>query len=129
MGYIDIINLIVVGKSHSGKSVLVKRFVSEFSGIIYDPTVENITPTITNELTKIEVKVDNKLVELRFWDTVGQERFDALSSSFYRNADGVLICYDISDQDSWNAVPYYLQQVNKYCNKDVVVTLVGNKND
>ena len=77
MGYVDIINIICVGKSNVGKSVLIRRFVSEFSGVIYDPKKECLPPTITNELEKIVVNVDNKMVELRFWDTAGQERFDS----------------------------------------------------
>jgi len=129
MGYIDIVNLICIGSSNVGKTVLVKRFAAEFSGIIYDPREECDFPTISPELTQVEVKVDNKLIELRFWDTAGQERHNAMSSSFYRNADGVLLCFDVNDKDSWEAIPYYIEQINKFCKKDIVVTMIGNKSD
>jgi Ras-related protein Rab-1A len=129
MGYIDIVNLITIGRSYVGKTVLIRRFVAEFSGQLWDPTTDGTQPTITNELTKLEVTVDKKLVELRFWDTAGQERFNSLSSSFYRNADGVLLCYDMTDLDSFIGLPFYVEQIKRYCNKDTVVTLLATKND
>ncbi len=35
-------------------------------------------------------------VKLQLWDTAGQEKFQAVTKSYYRNALGVIIVYDIT---------------------------------
>lgn len=128
-GPVIIVNMIVIGKSSVGKSVLVKRFVTEFNGVIYDPRTDIICPTVTPSLTKITVLINKKMVELRFWDTAGQERFNSLSKNYYRNADGALLVYDITDKDSFDSLADYIKMVDENCPKDVVVSLLANKND
>jgi hypothetical protein len=40
------------------------------------------------------------LVLGQLWDTAGQERFHSgLTSAFFRNADGALLVYDVTDPD------------------------------
>lgn len=34
------------------------------------------------------------------WDTAGQERFKTITTAYYRNANGILIVYDITDKVS-----------------------------
>ena len=41
-----------------------------------------------------------KHVELGLWDTAGQEDYDRLRPLSYPDTDVILICYDISNQDS-----------------------------
>ena len=41
---------------------------------------------------------------LNIWDTAGQERFHALGPIYYRDADGAVLVYDITDTDSFGKV-------------------------
>ena len=55
--------------------------------------------------------MDNKKVRLQIvhvelfqWDTAGQERYRTITSSIYKRADGIIIVYDITDKDSFEAL-------------------------
>ena len=63
------------------------------------------------------------------WDTAGQDRFKCVVSSFYRGAHGVLICFDITDLESFRNVDNWLEEVKRYCANETPVFLVGTKSD
>ena len=54
-------------------------------------------------LTK-KLNIRGKRVTLNIWDTAGQERFHALGPIYYRDADGAVLVYDITDTDSFGKV-------------------------
>lgn len=43
-------------------------------------------------------------MDLAIWDTAGQERFHALGPIYYRDSNGAVLVYDITDEDSFNKV-------------------------
>ncbi|XP_048566724.1 ras-related protein RABD2a-like [Triticum urartu] len=63
------------------------------------------------------------------WDTAGQERFRTITSSYYRGAHGIIIVYDVTDQDSFNNVKQWLNEIDRYGSENVNKLLVGNKSD
>ncbi|KAG2206420.1 hypothetical protein INT45_003905 [Circinella minor] len=74
--------------------------------------------------------IEGKTYKLTIWDTAGQERFRTLTSSYYRGAQGVILVYDVSSRDSFEALDTWWNEVNTYCSSpDVVKMIVGNKVD
>ncbi len=43
-------------------------------------------------------------VRVRAQDTAGQERFHALGPIYYRDSNGAILVYDITDEDSFQKV-------------------------
>ena len=68
-------------------------------------------------------------VSLQIWDTAGQERFRTITSSYYRGAHGIIVVYDVTDQESFNNIKQWLQEVDKLACENVNKLLVGNKCD
>lgn len=63
------------------------------------------------------------------WDTAGQERFRTITSSYYRGAHGIIVVYDCTDQESFNNVKQWLEEIDRYACDNVNKLLVGNKSD
>ena len=61
------------------------------------------------------------------WDTAGQERFRTITSSYYRGAHGIIVVFDVTDQESFNNVKQWLNEIDRYANENVNKLLVGNK--
>ena len=68
-------------------------------------------------------------MKLQIWDTAGQERVRTITSAYYRGADGIIMVYDVTNQESFNHVADWLTEVNRYASEGTCKLLVGNKSD
>ncbi|NXO93736.1 RAB3C protein, partial [Certhia brachydactyla] len=66
---------------------------------------------------------------LLFQDTAGQERYRTITTAYYRGAMGFILMYDITNEDSFNAVQDWSTQIKTYSWDNAQVILVGNKCD
>ena len=73
--------------------------------------------------------IDSDRCKLQIWDTAGQDRFKCVVSSFYRNANGVIICFDITDLESFRNVNNWLEEVKRFCPEKTPIFLIGTKVD
>lgn len=37
------------------------------------------------------------------WDTAGQERFRSITTIYYRGAQGIMVCFDVTDEKSFKS--------------------------
>ncbi|XP_074870529.1 ras-related protein Rab-37 isoform X1 [Carettochelys insculpta] len=75
------------------------------------------------------VVVDGVKVKLQIWDTAGQERFRSVTHAYYRDAQALLLFYDITNKMSFDNIRAWLAEIHEYAQKDVVIMLLGNKAD
>ena len=116
------IKIIVVGDSGVGKTNLINRFTS-------DKFDTNSKATIGVEFVYKTLKINKEVIKVEVWDTAGQERYRAITSSYYKGAKGAIIVYDISNEDSFNNVESWMNEVIKKGKTDMQFLLVGNKKD
>jgi len=111
--------LILLGNIDVGKTSLIIRFTEgKFS--------EEVTGEIDSKYR--DLNIDGKTVRMIITDTAGQERFRTLTSSYYRNADAIIIVYDITDQESFTDVEGHITEGTRYSQRSEKF-LVGNKVD
>uniref|UniRef100_G3N5F9 Ras-related protein Rab-21 n=1 Tax=Gasterosteus aculeatus TaxID=69293 RepID=G3N5F9_GASAC len=79
-------------------------------------------------LTK-KLNITGKRVNLAIWDTAGQERFHALGPIYYRDSNGAVLVYDITDEDSFLKVKNWVKELRKMLGNDICLCIVGNKID
>eukprot|EP01013_Petalomonas_cantuscygni_P038288 TRINITY_DN69367_c0_g1_i1.p2 TRINITY_DN69367_c0_g1~~TRINITY_DN69367_c0_g1_i1.p2 ORF type:complete len:204 (+),score=50.71 TRINITY_DN69367_c0_g1_i1:275-886(+) len=120
--YDYLFKILLIGDTGVGKSCLLLRFADE-------SWTEHYISTIGVDFKIKTIQLDGKILKLQIWDTAGQERFRTITSSYYRGAHGIIVCYDVTDQDSFNNVKTWLKEIEKYATDDVCKLLVGNKCD
>ncbi len=64
-----------------------------------------------------------------FWDTAGQERFRTITYNFYRNANGVILVYDVSKRKTFENIKGWLISINEHASENIFKMLVANKID
>ena len=124
-----------IGDSGVGKTCIMKR-LSE------DKFCTNAISTIGVDLkTKdyvIEVEENGKKIkkkiQIKFYDTAGQERFQAFTKDYFNKANGLIMVYDITDKKSFdNIIKRWMSTMEKvYGNSDDLksrILLFGNKSD
>ena len=114
--------IIIIGDSGVGKSCLSLRATKNVFESLY-------SPTIGFEFMTFFIKVDDRPIKLQIWDTCGQEVYRSLISSFYNNSSLAIVVYSIDNEDSFNNLEFWLNELRTKGNPDINIFLIGNKAD
>ena len=117
-----IFKVIVAGQGGVGKTALVERYVTgKFR--------EEHKMTIGSNFMMKTVQLDSgENVNLQLWDFAGEERFRFLLGDYCKGASGALICYDITDYETFRQIPAWLRIIRENAGM-IPIILVGNKYD
>lgn len=55
-------------------------------------------------------------------DTAGQERFNSITSAYYRSAKGIILVYDITKKETFDDLPKWMKMIDKVCLKYFLFT-------
>ena len=114
--------LIFLGDQSVGKSCILNRFMN-------DTFTEEYQATIGLDFQSKNVQIDGQDIHLLLYDTAGQEKFRSLIPMYTRDANIILLVYDISSKDSFDHLPEWLRDLSNVKLDEVIFALVGNKND
>ena len=68
------------------------------------------------------IKINNVIIRMQIWDTVGEEKFDSITLNYYKNTDVSIFIYAINDLNSFNKIENWNNQLS---NEEVI----DNNND
>ena len=114
--------LIFLGDQSVGKSSILNRFLN-------DTFVEEYQATIGLDFQSKNVQIDNQDIHLLLYDTAGQEKFRSLIPMYTRDANIILLVYDITSKESFNNLSQWLKDLTNININEVILCIVGNKID
>lgn len=115
--------LILLGDVSVGKTCLALKFVKDEFRDEYSCTVG-----VEFKIKTIYIG-SNTTADLQVWDTCGQERFRTITRQYYRDANGILLVFDVTNKKSFNDLETWLDDIKSYAQENRCVLLVGNKAD
>ena len=84
----------------------------------------NSTPGICGcccSIKTIHMSTFKKSIKFEINDPAGQERFKAISKSFYKNASVCILIYDITRKQTFEDLKkYWIQQVKEYSSPNII---------
>lgn len=119
---IKTIKTIIVGDSSVGKSNILTKFVND------DFNPYNTT-TIGVDYKIVKIDYGQKTIKLLIWDTAGQERFNSIVKTYYKDAQVVILVFDLTNRVSFDNIEFWINQVKGEKIDDPIYIMVGNKVD
>ncbi|MFX0074775.1 MAG: GTP-binding protein [Candidatus Hermodarchaeota archaeon] len=115
----------VVGDGRVGKTSLISKYTL---GAFDTDYVE----TIGAQFSKFDKEIEGDSIRLLFWDIAGQDSFDFLRPSFYRDSNAAIIVYSLEENQignrSFKNIPNWYQEVKQFCGI-IPIILLANKVD
>lgn len=118
------VKILLLGDSAVGKSSLLTQYCDQDFSLGHMPTIG------IEYKQKVLNLNNNKTVKIQLWDTAGHERFRTITPVYYRNVDGVLLIFDITQSSTFEAINFWINELNEKADVDKIeMMLVGNKID
>ena len=117
-----IIKIILLGDTSVGKTSFLDKYLKRDFLRIHKPT-------IAADMTTKHIDINNTSITLQIWDTAGEERFNSLTSLYYRKTNIAIILYDITNPHSFIRAQDCYNDIIRKGPKDIIIGLIGNKSD
>ncbi|KAM9471811.1 ras-related protein Rab-26-like isoform 2-T4 [Salvelinus alpinus] len=90
--------VMLVGDSGVGKTCLLVRFKD--GAFLAGSFISTVGIDFRNKV----LNIDRLKVKLQIWDTAGQERFRSVTHAYYRDANALLLLYDVTNRTSFDNI-------------------------
>ena len=113
--------ILLVGDPAVGKTSLILRFVE-------DRFDKEYKASIGVDIMSKTINIEEKVARLVIWDIASQEKFKRFRSSFYQQASGILVVFDLTRPETLESVDEWVQEVKEHTGS-IEMVLIGNKSD
>lgn len=114
-----------VGETKVGKTDIVYRIRHHK----YNTKEDGKMSTIGVDFVSKDFKEKNKTYTLKLWDTSGSLRFRSITKSYFRNAIGLFLCFDLTRKSTFDTLDNWMSDAKNLCDTNYRVVLLGNKSD
>lgn len=114
--------IIFLGDQGVGKSSILNRFYQ-------DKFEEDYQATIGLDFHSKNVEINGVNARVLLYDTAGQEKFKSLIPMYIRDANIIIVVYDISVEESFTHTEYWVNETKDLKKDNAIFVLVGNKKD
>lgn len=120
---IEPLKLLLIGDSIVGKTCFYLKYSTGLFNSVHMGTIG------VDYFPSSVIIPDQKRVNIRLWDTAGQDRFRAITKNYIRGAHGILLLYDITCKKSFENVVKWISQVKEMSLSTIQIIIIGNKCD
>ena len=114
--------IVILGDQYVGKTSILNKFK-------YENSEDKYTPTIGIDFITKNVYLEEKTIRLIMWDTAGSERFKSLIPSYIKNANAIILAYDITSKSSFTSLEKWLLEISDKVPSNAYIIIAGNKLD
>ena len=115
-------NVLLLGDSTVGKTSFLDRYCGR-------DFTQNLA-TIGVESRIKDINKNNEPIKLSIYDSAGQERFRKIVKNYYKGADGIILIYDVSNIESFNAIKIWIESIKENLDMEKIgFIVVENKCD
>jgi len=114
----DELKLTLLGEATTGKTCISYRLVKNK---FYDGLCSTIGASF--------MTYDSNDIRFMVWDTAGQERFKSIMTMYYRDADIVLLVFDVTRLETFGEIKEYLKKLYNTLSNEYKIIIIGNKID
>lgn len=114
--------IVMAGDSCVGKTSLIERFYQ-------DTFNEAQNPTVSPGLFRVRVQLPDQSIMVNIWDTAGQEKFSCMVPIYTRNANGIILVFDLTSPESFRGAQHWYNYLSEDTQPGCQIILCGNKND
>ena len=123
MQYDKTCSILLLGDTCVGKTCLISRYAN---GVFKE---EYISTVGVDYVSKQEI-INDQNINVKLWDTAGQERFKALTPSYLRGAEGIVLVYDVTNAETFESLKFWIDSLKSSLGEDSLPTIIdGNKVD
>ena len=119
----SVYKVLLLGDSTVGKTCFLMRYTDNTFQEIHMSTIG-----LDYRLKSMTLK-SGKNVKVQIWDTAGQDRFRAITKNYFKGAHGIILIYDVTNEQSFDNVSNWINQIKEEASDKVTIFLVGNKID
>ena len=116
------IKFVIIGESRIGKTCLINQYVNSF----FDPLCYITTG---KDISYKELKINENTLNLEIWDIAGIGLYRTVNKIFLKNTQIALLVYDITDQNSFNQLNYWINEIKDLNDKNIILGIAANKID
>ena len=102
------------------------NIINVANGFSFNP---NERATISNTFVTKNIIFKGKKYQLYLWDTSGKEIFRNLTKIFIRDSKIVIFIYDITSQNSFEELEYWIKTAKEILGDKFIAGIMGNKID
>jgi len=126
--------VVLIGNTAVGKTSLFKKITT---GQFSEKNISTIGMDKKTLNLEIEVNQNNqavkKEVNVSLVDTAGEERFRSITKNYFKESDGILLLYDVTNKETFKNVEGWIDSIHEclgdHDNSKYIIVLIGNKTD
>ena len=112
--------VIILGLLNVGKTTIIGKLMNK-PDKVYEPT-------LSLDIQNIQIKVNDKIIQIQLWDTCGNDQFAGSIPNLFKNVSLAILVFAINNHESFENLNSWYNLV-KDLSFDSILFLIGNKSD